>query len=328
MCVIYVCRTAIPPLEELAAGAMNDDGAGVAWVDVINGKPRVRWKKGLKDENAVHEVVKDLKPPVMIHFRLATIGGDTPLLTHPFPLTERAPLELEGNTVAVLAHNGHWHKWDDTLKDLCARSGKLLPAGPWSDSRAMAWIAANFGVGMLNLTAEYQKIAVLHAVKGFHILNATSWLEKSGWLQSSSTMTRRYKSTMGWHGLHDDVYSGTSDDWRGGITLGRQFPSPFAKTTERTDGVSFYKAHDRKSVMEKVIKPIQITLGGAHVVPKVHERALLSSAPPPMIVGAEGGPAQPVIPKPIVLGPDDISQEEMSFYLRELMNPSARVGHA
>lgn len=328
MCVIYVCKDEIPPLEELAAGAANDDGAGVAWIDTIKGRPRVRWHKGLKDENEVHEVVKDLKPPVLIHFRLATIGGKTPLLTHPFPLTERSPLDLQGNTVAVLAHNGHWGKWDDTIKDLCARSGKRLPGGPWSDSRAMAWIVSNFGIGMLNITAEFQKVAVLHAVKGFSIINQSMWYEKKGWMQSSSTTTRR-KSWSGFGGIDDTGDYSSGCDWRGSVGGARHVPSA---SSAPSDGVSYYRPHS-KETLEKVIRPIQISLGGAMISPK----ALLSSGTEPRIVDAEATLVKTVTqgttktdhhPK-TVLGPDDISEAEMEHYLSLIMHNHHQIlGHA
>lgn len=330
MCVIYVCKDEIPPLEELAAGASNDDGAGVAWVDTIKGHPRVRWHKGLKDEHEVHEITKDLKPPVMIHFRLATIGGKTPLLTHPFPLTERAPLALTGDTVAVMAHNGHWNKWDDVLKDLCARSGKMLPAGPWSDSRAMAWIISNFGIGMLNITAEYQKVAVLHAVKGFSIVNQSMWYEKKGWMQSSSTTSRRKSSWPGFHGSLDDT-GDFGADWRGGV--GTTYVPPPPTATARPDGVSYYRPHTTET-LKKVVRPIQITLGAALEGPK--GLLLPSSATVPTTVDAEVISAKTVIqgttktdhPK-IVLGPDDVSEAEIEHYLHMLMHNGVQImGHA
>lgn len=314
-------------MEELACGASNDDGAGVAWIDNVNGRPRVRWHKGLKDENEVHEITKDLKPPVMIHFRLATIGGKTPLLTHPFPLTERAPLALTGDTVAVMAHNGHWNKWDDVLKDLCARSGKMLPAGPWSDSRAMAWIIANFGIGMLNITADYQKVAVLHAVKGFSVINQSMWYEKKGWMQSSSTGSRRKSSWPGFHGSIDDTAE-FGIDWRGGV--GTTY-SPPAPRSVPADGISYYRAHTSET-LKQVVKPITITLGGAIVE---GPKALLSSGTEPRTVDAEVISAKTVIPgttktDPMtVLGPADISEEEMTHYLQILMhNESRNMGHA
>lgn len=294
MCVIYACTGKVPDIEELEAGGLvNDDGGGVAWVDTIRGEKRVRWDKGLKTAKDVHDVAAQLPLPVLIHFRYATIGGPTPLLTHPFPVTERVPLALRGNTVAVLMHNGHWGKWDDAIKDLCARSGKKLPEGPWSDSRAMAWVAANFGLGMLNiLIGDSQKVAFLHATKGLHIINPKSWFEKDGWMQSASTV--RYVSRGGWHGWDD------MDEFVMGGRV-RTFPAPAKVAPIVTTG---YRFHTLTSA-ERAIIPFGLPS------PKGADAGDSSAQLAPPSGESTTTPSEARV--------DVVSEDEMEFILRSLL---------
>lgn len=142
MCLLIVANKEWPRQEILeAAQTQNSDGIGIAWKE---GK-KVHWKKGLKLEEL--DQYKDVGYPTLIHFRAASagMGGNNPQLCHPFPITRTASLDLEGTTTAVLAHNGNWHKWETVSKNL----PWTPPEGPWSDTRAMAWIG-----GLANHTKD------------------------------------------------------------------------------------------------------------------------------------------------------------------------------
>jgi hypothetical protein len=165
MCVIYACGTILPPEDELERGAWkNDDGAGVAWVD--QAKKRVCWKKGLKDDKEVLQYIKDTKVPfpLAIHFRTASVGGKSPALTHPFPIAEGAPLWLEGYAPEVLMHNGHLVKWDDLVLQAGLAAKDKFPDGPWSDTRALAWLTYLKGDGIIRFINESSRVLMLHAV--------------------------------------------------------------------------------------------------------------------------------------------------------------------
>lgn len=164
MCVIYACATTLPDEEELHRGAWkNDDGAGIAWLD--KEKKRVAWHKGLKDEKEVLEVIEkeNIPFPLAIHFRTASAGGTSPLLTHPFPIGKGAPLWLEGTAGRVLMHNGHLGKWEDLVLQAGLASKEEFPDGPWSDTRAMAWLTHLKGPGILRFIADSSRVLLLSA---------------------------------------------------------------------------------------------------------------------------------------------------------------------
>lgn len=222
MCVIYANYSGIPSLDELKKGEeRNSDGAGIAWVE--DGK--VYWEKGL-DAPGIHEVLKKVKLPNMVHFRNATIGPPTPPMTHPFPLTPRVPLFLKGYSEGgVLMHNGTLGDWKKLVSEACLKSGRKLPGGDWSDSRALAWLVANFGEGLLTARETDlvfgQRIAILSPDGQLKRWGA-SWPLKAdegkGYIQSCPTsykigkasLARTYPGYSGHHSadLWDDRHSG------------------------------------------------------------------------------------------------------------------------
>jgi hypothetical protein len=165
MCVILAVHQGLPTRAELmAAERANRDGAGVAWLK----GGAVHWRKGLTGEE-VACLIEDgrVRAPALIHFRIATVGGALPALTHPFPVTRTSPLDLEGTAPAVLAHNGHWGGWRSAVIGMRDR-GHEAPGGAWSDSRAMAWAAGVYGHHILDFIAPGQRIATL-TVRGLKL---------------------------------------------------------------------------------------------------------------------------------------------------------------
>lgn len=102
MCIAIVAKpgVVVPTGNLVRSFARNSDGAGFAYVDKDNGK--VRIKKGFMTSiaflNAYQEVVKEghhLNMPMLLHFRIATLGGINHDNCHPFPIKNGA-----------LIHNG------------------------------------------------------------------------------------------------------------------------------------------------------------------------------------------------------------------------------
>lgn len=156
MCVIMVADKGRPTDDQVErAFTTNSDGAGVAWRE----KGEVRWEKGLQLEDA-KEYCRDLPLPFIAHFRIATCGGKIPELTHPFPVHPDVSLDISGSMKGfLLFHNGHWTSWKtELLTDIKSRKLKV-PPGKWSDSRAIAWMAAYYDLGILDIIAE--KTAVI-----------------------------------------------------------------------------------------------------------------------------------------------------------------------
>lgn len=138
MCVVIVARETFPDEDLLrAANDINKDGIGVAW----RGKTKVNWEKGITMERLL-EIGKTTQAPWVVHFRIATVGEPIPELCHPFPVdikvnTDNLKSQTKGSAQAILAHNGHWHRWDDYF----AAIWKIVPGGKYSDTRMMAFVA-------------------------------------------------------------------------------------------------------------------------------------------------------------------------------------------
>lgn len=139
----------------IAGYQANDHGSGVAWREAKDGKPGVRWKKGIQNPDEVVALVEKLALPYIVHHRIASIGPKIPEMTHPFPCTKDVSLDLEGWTnKAVLFHNGTWSEYRHKMYEAALLKGVKLPRGPFSDSRMMAWLYHLLGEGFLDDIGE------------------------------------------------------------------------------------------------------------------------------------------------------------------------------
>lgn len=152
MCVIMLAQK-VRPTEEMIQKAWdaNDDGAGIAWRQLDSkGNPEVHFEKGLMEIDRVKELCAKLPLPYVVHFRVASVGGVKPTLTHPFPISKDASLLLAGRTKGgVLFHNGHWADWNSKALEAAIHSNNQIPIGDWSDTRAMAWMISIYGPGFM-----------------------------------------------------------------------------------------------------------------------------------------------------------------------------------
>lgn len=187
MCVIYACPTNLPEDAELERGAnRNRDGAGICWV--TPGK-KVNWVKGLKsDVGEIKRVIAEKKItfPLAIHFRLSSIGGVKPELTHPFPIAKEAPLWLAGSAPSVLMHNGHITNWKNWLVPATLSSQEQTPFGPWSDSRALAYLVHLKGEGILEFILDSSRALVMDCrpIDGMEPTNPMAYMALHGnWVE-------------------------------------------------------------------------------------------------------------------------------------------------
>lgn len=224
--MIAICASERVTPEQVAKMYMdNPHGAGIAWRDEVDGDKKgskknvVIYKKGL-DETAVQELCAKVPIPFVVHFRVPSCGGPSPLLTHPFPVEPDVPLELEGITTGqVLFHNGHWHKYKDVILEASVRGGWKIPAGRWSDSRAMAFMAANQGIGVLEFISE--KVVVfgpnhgdieLFEPNGWSKVGTGIWVSNRGWEHRQVTGFNRASSSTD---KKKDEKGATADDKEG-----------------------------------------------------------------------------------------------------------------
>ena len=136
MCVIIVCPPKVRPgLDALmSCASSNPHGAGVAW----RASGSVRWAKNLGPVE-VNKLVRKLKGEIVIHFRFASVGGVSPQLCHPFPVSRAAQTDLVGKAPRVLFHNGTWIGFKDALAYI-EKQEKRKVGGEISDSRVMAML--------------------------------------------------------------------------------------------------------------------------------------------------------------------------------------------
>lgn len=231
MCVIFLAETH-RPTDDMVERAFqaNASGAGVAWRE----GGLVKWDKGLTVEE-MKEYFRTLPLPMVGHFRIPTCGGVRPSLCHPFPIAKDAPLDLRGQTKGyVLFHNGHWIKWKDSMMEAVVRHNLHTPGGKWSDSRAMAWSAAHFGLFMLDLIDEK---SLAFGPKDMEIFGR-------GWEKAGSGENEIWVSNKHWeHVNRTGNYS--SYGYTGGGTLCRYGTCKEVKFSTY-DYCSAHLTHDRR----------------------------------------------------------------------------------
>lgn len=181
MCVIAIYQEKRPSLEQLQdMENTNTDGAGIAWRE----KEYVKYKKGLTAEE-IYTISQEVSYPFIIHFRLATHGGKSPLLCHPFPVSPSVPLETEGQAKKVLFHNGIWTDWKRLCIETVIFHRKKFIIGKISDSRALAWFVYHHGEGVLTLLDEK---VVIFSTKKLQLYG--NWIEKEGAVYSNLSWQR------------------------------------------------------------------------------------------------------------------------------------------
>ena len=169
MCII-VCSNdgAIPTLSDLLKmQSANPDGIGIAWREPTT----VRFERGIDLVRAIAVLDKIRRKGLayILHFRMSTIGesGD-PALCHPFPITTdtRLLFAKRGNWSHVIAHNGHYGRWQ-SLPGLPPAAQKDRQ---WSDTAAIAYsLAKNHRVAIQTkpvLGTSYQRFATLSVLLG------------------------------------------------------------------------------------------------------------------------------------------------------------------
>lgn len=153
MCLLIKLDGEWPSDAILEAGvAQNRDGIGIAFPD----GDKVQYHKGITMEQLMSYKEQGVTKG-LIHFRMTSIGPTIPQLCHPFPISKKTGNNLSGRVEQVLAHNGHWAKWEDWVWDNLKHAP--MPRGAMSDTRAIAWLTGIHGMGFLRMLNE--KIVVV-----------------------------------------------------------------------------------------------------------------------------------------------------------------------
>lgn len=194
MCVIMACDEKRPSEDMVrAAFKSNGHGGGVAWRETaeVDGKPKVivKWKKGIIDPDVMVKLANELPIPFILHFRIASVGPQVPEMTHPFPVSKTASVELEGSIDGqVLFHNGTWGRWNDDIFKRAIEGKMKIPRGPWSDTRTMAWLTHLFSPGFLDIINE--KVILFSAAEVEIFAPHRDWAQVEGIWCSNDGFTR------------------------------------------------------------------------------------------------------------------------------------------
>ncbi len=186
MCVLVVADKRRPTDEEMSKMAStNGDGAGIAWRE----GDIVKWEKGLSLEE-VAPLALNVPMPFVLHFRIASCGGKTKEMTHPFPLEKDIGLALSGQTKGfVLFHNGHWMTWREKGLDGAIRNKLKVPDGKWSDTRTMTWLAYLHGHSVLEFIDEK---VILFGPNKIEIFHPDGWFRVDDLLVSNRIWEHHY----------------------------------------------------------------------------------------------------------------------------------------
>ena len=156
MCCIAICKNKNPSLETLEEMEKdNRDGAGIMY---LIGKGKTAYQKGLTAKQ-VYDFINTTKPkfPYVIHFRESSIGTKDPLLTHPFEITRKSELRLNGKTERLLCHNGTFIDW------------KILMAGGNIDVPEKELMSDTRGIAMV-LSTHYYSYNLLNKLPGYWVV--------------------------------------------------------------------------------------------------------------------------------------------------------------
>jgi hypothetical protein len=127
-----------------ACATENPHGGGIAW----RRAGAVEWTK-TNSPRDIFRIANNATGEIVIHLRIATVGGVKDELRHPFPVTPRSRLDQHGRCDAVLFQNGTWRGYKEALEH-AAKDGHKAPQGAMSDTRAAAFLCSIYGRNFLN----------------------------------------------------------------------------------------------------------------------------------------------------------------------------------
>lgn len=207
MCVIVSCDRGKYPDANIIRQCRdsNSDGNGFAYVE----DGVVHYEKGATLQRCL-EVTRYCEKndlPLVLHFRIATIGAVTKELCHPFPTDDpnSARLDRRGTAGEVLFHNGSTRSATRMARHSIAADGKpdiTAPKGnstDWSDSRALALLTARYGPLFLKDEAQTNRFVLLKSDGTFQYYG--TWRDHQGmrfsnmsWNYVSYGMDMHYRS--------------------------------------------------------------------------------------------------------------------------------------
>lgn len=234
MCVAVLIETQTGVSEDdvRKMASANPHGGGVAWCD----GNLIHYRKGLTADDVI-KLLPVLPRPFLMHFRIATRGGQKPELTHPFPIGYDAITKIDdltGSARGVLIHNGTWNDFH-----------KYIPIGvkysDVSDTQIAAYVAG-FDESILEHVSWSNALMTAAGGGRVNVTLRGQWTEIDG-NYFSNTHWQRERLGGGSFMSFDDWM-----DWRGGrgYVGGRSVVAP--KGTDYTKAPS---DDSRKSKLDR-----------------------------------------------------------------------------
>jgi hypothetical protein len=199
VCQIFYTNGEQVPTKKLLeeAAEHNSHGTGLMWFT----EEGIRWEKGIQDPDEAIKFFLENRGTRAIHFRSASVGGVRPELTHPFPIDQEVSLDLSGLAERALMHNGTWGGWKDLLILGSVKAGVKPPRGPWSDSRAMAFLTHLLGPGLWDILDLDSRILIFDKEDMIQKRPPTllgKWIDsKEGWWHSQEFFRYRNFTSTG-----------------------------------------------------------------------------------------------------------------------------------
>jgi hypothetical protein len=200
MCIICIkpAGRPLPDHDDLERSwEANPDGAGIMY----NEAGKVHVKKGLMTKEAFFDAYDKLRgranQTIVFHFRIATHGGVSREMTHPFPVTSDPALLKSANVRARygFAHNGIFSDLpkEPDFSDSAILVRDYLSMAPMDNRKFVSYFLSRACYG-------YSKTVVLYADGGF--VESGSWeRDDAGRLWSNNGYKYAADLRPGWAGF-------------------------------------------------------------------------------------------------------------------------------
>lgn len=200
MCIILSCAAGVRPAASIVEECFyrNPDGAGLMYP--AGGLVQIR--KGFMDLDSYLAAIADVPEgvPLVLHMRIGTGGGNTPGLTHPFPVCDGLDF-LHATDIRIplaVAHNGVLNDYTAAVKpgvsDTVAyvRDVALYLANDTEVRRCGGLAVSRLAADMLRDTSQGSRLAIMDG-SGHVRLTGAGWEDVQPGIHASNSSWRPYE---------------------------------------------------------------------------------------------------------------------------------------
>ena len=200
MCIILSCAAGVRPAASIIEECFyaNPDGAGLMYP--ADGLVQIR--KGFMDLDSYLAAIADAPEcvPLVLHMRIGTGGGNTPGLTHPFPVVDSLDMirATSSSVPLAVAHNGVLRDYQAAVKpgvsDTVAyvRDVALYLADDAEVRRCGGLAVSRLAADMLRDTSQGSRLAIMDG-HGNVRLSGAGWEDVQPGIHASNDSWRPYE---------------------------------------------------------------------------------------------------------------------------------------